>query len=151
MSGTKLVWVDDELCSGCGACVEVCPVGAIALVGDKARVDDELCTGCHACVDVCSLKAIQPVIEGEVVPAPQNLAPVVRVPSAPAEAASAPIVAAGVELLNKTATALAQALSQQLAQLSSKTGAAVDDSRPVSRGTGGGGGGQRARRRRRGR
>jgi len=32
-------------------CVEACPIGAIALVDGKTRVDEELRTGCGACVD----------------------------------------------------------------------------------------------------
>jgi Fe-S-cluster-containing hydrogenase component 2 len=149
MSDTRLVWIDAERCLGCGECVEVCPVGAIALVGDKARVDEELCTGCHACVDVCPQEAIHPVIEGEAVTVAQHPLPAVQVRTAPAETTSAPVVAIGVGLLTKAAGALARSLGRRLSGPSSKTGAAVDDSGPESRGTGGGGG-RRARRRRRG-
>ena len=66
----QTAWVDVTRCTGCGACVEVCPVGAVALVDGKARVDEELCTGCGACVDACPEGAIQPVVQGELVPAP---------------------------------------------------------------------------------
>jgi Fe-S-cluster-containing hydrogenase component 2 len=49
--------VDQETCTGCGACAEVCPVDAIT-VDDTAKVDAELCTGCGACVDECPVEAI---------------------------------------------------------------------------------------------
>ena len=42
---TQTMWVDSDRCMGCGACVEVCPAGAIALVEGKARVDEETCIG----------------------------------------------------------------------------------------------------------
>jgi ferredoxin len=54
--------IDAEECSGCGKCVEVCPVEAMGLVsaGDpqktkrkRARVNEELCLGCGLCVRQC--------------------------------------------------------------------------------------------------
>jgi len=54
--------IDEEKCSGCGKCVDVCPVQAMGLVsaGDwqkpkrkRARVDEELCLGCGVCVRQC--------------------------------------------------------------------------------------------------
>jgi ferredoxin len=45
-------------CTGCGSCVEACPVEAIQLNGDKAEVDDAACTECGACVDECPEEAI---------------------------------------------------------------------------------------------
>lgn len=47
-----------EKCTGCGACVEACPFGALALDGDRAVVDRALCTFCGACVEVCGPGAI---------------------------------------------------------------------------------------------
>jgi ferredoxin len=50
--------VNDELCTGCGACVEVCPVEAISLCADKARIDAEKCVDCGVCVGECPTDAI---------------------------------------------------------------------------------------------
>jgi uncharacterized Fe-S center protein len=47
-----------EKCRGCGTCVEVCPAGALALVGEKARLDPERCLGCGECMAVCLQSAI---------------------------------------------------------------------------------------------
>ena len=49
--------VDEETCTACGACVEVCPVDAIT-VEDSAKVDAEACTECGACVEECPVEAI---------------------------------------------------------------------------------------------
>jgi len=53
-------------CNGCGRCVAICPVEAIALApdapgcgaGDKARLNSELCLGCGVCVRNCHSGAI---------------------------------------------------------------------------------------------
>ncbi|MBN2024363.1 MAG: 4Fe-4S binding protein [Pirellulales bacterium] len=50
--------VDKEKCTGCGECVESCPLGAIELQDDVAVVDPETCGDCGACVDVCPVEAI---------------------------------------------------------------------------------------------
>jgi NAD-dependent dihydropyrimidine dehydrogenase PreA subunit len=49
--------IDEDACTGCGACAEVCPVDAIS-VDDVAKVDAETCTECGACVDECPVEAI---------------------------------------------------------------------------------------------
>ena len=49
--------VDKETCVGCGACVAICPVGAISLE-DKAHIDADACIGCGACVNACPVGAI---------------------------------------------------------------------------------------------
>ncbi|MGQ9663070.1 MAG: FAD-binding protein [Kiritimatiellia bacterium] len=49
-----------EKCVGCGACVAVCPFGAISLGEDRvARIDLSKCNLCGACVDACTFEAIE--------------------------------------------------------------------------------------------
>ncbi len=59
--------IKKELCNGCGKCVSVCPVEAMALVSandpmkpkrKSAKVDENLCLGCGVCARVCSEGAI---------------------------------------------------------------------------------------------
>jgi Fe-S-cluster-containing hydrogenase component 2 len=50
--------VDKEKCVGCGVCIDVCPVGAIAMVKDKARIDGSKCVDCGRCVQACPQEAI---------------------------------------------------------------------------------------------
>lgn len=50
--------VDKEKCTGCGECVESCPLDAIEMDGDLAKVDEDTCSDCGACVDVCPVEAI---------------------------------------------------------------------------------------------
>lgn len=70
-----MVTIDSKRCTGCGACVEVCPVGAIWLIkgptGTHAEIDEAKCRQCGACVEACPERAItsegEPVLEGEIV------------------------------------------------------------------------------------
>jgi electron transfer flavoprotein alpha subunit/NAD-dependent dihydropyrimidine dehydrogenase PreA subunit len=54
--------IDEEACTGCEACVDECPFGALEMKGDVAMVNEK-CTFCGACVDVCPVEAI--VLEKE--------------------------------------------------------------------------------------
>lgn len=51
--------VDIELCTGCGACAEACPVDAIKIQDGKAQVDDEACLECGICVGKCPKQAMR--------------------------------------------------------------------------------------------
>ena len=50
--------VDAHKCTGCGDCVEVCPLEAISLNDDKAVIDEDTCTECGLCLDECPNDAI---------------------------------------------------------------------------------------------
>jgi len=50
--------ISKEECVACGACVDVCPEGAIT-VEDVAVVDVKKCLDCGACVDECPNNAIK--------------------------------------------------------------------------------------------
>ncbi len=49
--------VNKEECVACGACVDVCPEGAITM-DDVAVIDVKKCLDCAACVDECPNSAI---------------------------------------------------------------------------------------------
>jgi len=161
MSKTEMVWIDEERCTGCGACVEACPVGAIALVDDVARVDEETCTGCGACLEVCPVEAIQPVVRGEIVPAEERGVTARRTTEEPitraaerrrelVETATPVAVALGLGLLTRAADALAWVVNRWLAERPEResTPSATDRAREA-RGRGNGRG-RRSRRRHRG-
>ena len=111
-----LVWVDGARCTGCGLCVESCPVGALALLDGMARVDEEACTGCGACIDVCPEGAIEPVVQGELVLAPERPVPAVYRPGPLVQGVGAALTVAGVGLLTRAAGALVRAVSRWLAR-----------------------------------
>lgn len=52
--------INQEICTGCGACVDACPQFAIQLIAGKARVDDDLCINCESCIQDCPVDAIVP-------------------------------------------------------------------------------------------
>lgn len=109
-----VVWLDVARCTGCGACVEVCPTGALALVEGKARLDDALCRGCEACIRACPAGALHQVLEIEAVPTAPRV-PVTVPQSAPASPRAgllATVVAAGVELAVQAAPLVLQLLSR---------------------------------------
>jgi NAD-dependent dihydropyrimidine dehydrogenase PreA subunit len=50
--------INIDKCSGCGVCIEVCPVDAIKIQNQKAVVGDE-CVECGVCVNECPNEAIE--------------------------------------------------------------------------------------------
>ena len=56
--------IEPELCSGCLACINVCPYGAISLIDEKkvVEINEALCKGCGACAAACPSEA--PVLMG---------------------------------------------------------------------------------------
>ncbi len=56
--------VDEDLCSGCGMCVNICSFNAIELEDkeegkQRAKINEALCKGCGACVGTCPSGAMQ--------------------------------------------------------------------------------------------
>lgn len=162
------VWIDEARCTGCGACVEVCPTGAITLVKGKAHLNPTQCQGCKACIQACPTGALQPVLkpqlvsESNIMPAASHL-PEVQKSKQPAplrDAALAAVVATGTKLVMQVVPALARTLTRALSgaldsalSSSRETPAIQPRSRPstTSQRLSRGGGGRRARHRRRGR
>jgi uncharacterized protein (DUF362 family)/NAD-dependent dihydropyrimidine dehydrogenase PreA subunit len=49
---------DPELCTGCGICVEQCPVSALTMNDDLPQVDAGTCITCFCCQEICPEKAM---------------------------------------------------------------------------------------------
>jgi MinD superfamily P-loop ATPase len=56
--GIQIPVVDEEKCTYCGVCAEVCQYHAIAVLGEKVLVFPELCHGCGSCTANCPEHAI---------------------------------------------------------------------------------------------
>ncbi|RME65841.1 MAG: 4Fe-4S dicluster domain-containing protein [Caldilineae bacterium] len=51
--------IDENACTGCHACVDVCPTHALVQIDGKARLAwPDRCTYCTACEDICPENAI---------------------------------------------------------------------------------------------
>jgi electron transfer flavoprotein alpha subunit len=62
------ITIDNERCTGCGACVGACPFNAIELKDGKAVIN-EFCNVCRACIDACPEGAILAIEDGDSAPA----------------------------------------------------------------------------------
>jgi len=52
--------VIERRCSGCAECKKICPVGAISVSGETAKIDYAICIQCMCCHEVCRFDAIVP-------------------------------------------------------------------------------------------
>lgn len=50
--------IDEDVCAGCGKCVQICQFNALALVKEKVITFPELCHSCGGCWLVCPLGAV---------------------------------------------------------------------------------------------
>ena len=50
-------WLNTDLCTGCGACADKCPLGCISMIDDngclKPDIDIDKCVNCNQCKKVC--------------------------------------------------------------------------------------------------
>ncbi len=144
-----MIQVRVEDCDGCGACVEVCPSGALYLVDGKAAVDGALCRECEACIAACPRQAIvlvdERVREAEPVRVPTVQAePVaVRVGAEPASLpirsrllplVSAALVWAGREIVPRLADYLVSGVERRL--IGRRPAGGRSGTRELTRGTG---------------
>ncbi|MGA8832227.1 MAG: DUF362 domain-containing protein, partial [Desulfomonilaceae bacterium] len=49
---------DPDLCTGCGTCVEQCPVSALSMCDQIPEVDPEKCITCFCCQEICPEQAM---------------------------------------------------------------------------------------------
>lgn len=60
MASQRFAVVDKDSCVSCGACENICPIGAIEVYrGSYAKVDNEHCIGCGKCADICPAYCIE--------------------------------------------------------------------------------------------
>ena len=52
-------WINKDECVGCGICVEKCPVDAIFMEDEKARINMEECIHCGTCHSICPEEAVR--------------------------------------------------------------------------------------------
>jgi ferredoxin len=67
--------VNAEQCTGCGACVEICPNEAMQLRDGLIVLDQAICSQCQVCIDVCPVGAITVVELPVVVMEPTGVQP----------------------------------------------------------------------------
>ena len=67
---STLLYIDCTICTGCGTCIDDCPVDAIRLDENTgvASIDQKLCNECLACLEVCPDGAIRQADSSELVP-----------------------------------------------------------------------------------
>jgi NAD-dependent dihydropyrimidine dehydrogenase PreA subunit len=52
--------IDEDLCTGCGECVKICPSEVFEVVNEKTtcpKINE--CSECCACIDTCPEKAVK--------------------------------------------------------------------------------------------
>jgi NAD-dependent dihydropyrimidine dehydrogenase PreA subunit len=77
-----MIFVDEDNCTGCGDCLQVCPQeGAIVFQQAKAVINHDLCTSCAACLTACPQAAIYEVEAAPMVAEQAQPAQVTRQPA----------------------------------------------------------------------
>lgn len=55
----KIVYRVTRGCTFCNTCIFECPVQAITMTTEGARIDELRCTGCGLCYENCASEAIE--------------------------------------------------------------------------------------------
>ena len=135
-----MLTIELDRCDGCGACVEVCPEGAISLVSGLARIDLDSCTECEACVQACPTGAIKVARPVAVREEPAGVMTEERRPGTLATLVGATLSFIGSQLLPRAADAIVGALDRRLSDQP------ADESREAAATTGKPGGRRHRRR-----
>jgi len=51
--------IADSMCNRCATCVQVCPMGVLAIENNRIAAVNEDCIGCRACEAQCAKRAIE--------------------------------------------------------------------------------------------
>jgi Fe-S-cluster-containing hydrogenase component 2 len=156
METAAIMYVDQDRCAGCGACVDVCPRGAISMRSGKATISQSQCHLCEACAAVCPEGAILSVIDSGLVPAeshegalqPKESVGVHSVATRVAPALGATLLFLGREVVPRVADYLLDAFDRRMSRDAGDRPGLSETSLGSGRGPGAG---QRRRRRHRGR
>ncbi len=127
-----VIRVNQELCNGCGVCIDSCPFEAIRLVDQQAVITGALCTQCEACMSACSNGAITllsvpvrsipivvpPSVESRMVPAStQTALPETATPThSPTPLAGAALAYLGKEVTPRLVDVLLTTLERKIVQ-----------------------------------
>jgi len=56
----RAIQLDEEKCFDCGACISLCPTGALRLTDDySVELDEDKCIYCEICVPSCPVRALK--------------------------------------------------------------------------------------------
>lgn len=133
--------INQDLCAGCGLCMEECPSDAITMSNNWPLIDQERCNGCEICVEICpngAIEVLEKQSQVEIVPGGQMLqkpAPIqgqvlypapVSNRSKLAPIASAALAYMGREVFPRVVDAMVTALENRLARTASHENISLD-------------------------
>ncbi|HCJ10771.1 MAG TPA: (4Fe-4S)-binding protein [Clostridiales bacterium] len=109
---SKLAFIDQDKCEGCGTCLEVCRSHAIEDSGGRPAVNEYACEGCGVCFHVCPAGAVEmrDVVSGRWFVSETPYGPLVHARLGPGEENSGKLVT----LVRRKAAEMAEAQGKDL-------------------------------------